>query len=263
MLEIFDTHTHYENAQFDEDRETLLASMASAGVVGILNCGSDWKATQATYDLCRRLDFVYGAVGIHPSNGHDWTPEVREELVRMLDHPKVVAVGEIGLDYYWESSPPRELQREILRQQCDLALERDLPVVIHDREAHGDIMDLLREYCPKGLRGVLHCFSGSPEMAGEAVALGFHLGIGGVLTYPNARKLVTAVEEAHLESLLVETDAPYLTPHPRRGERNQSTNLVGVIERIAELKGIPPEEVARATVRNARRLLGIEEARSA
>jgi TatD DNase family protein len=258
LLQIFDSHAHYDDRQFDPDREELLASMREAGVVGILNCGSDWRASLATFDLCRRLDFVYGAVGIHPGNADEWCEEVRLQLLDMLDHPKVVAVGEIGLDYYWEDNPPREVQRTVLRSQLTLALERGLPVVIHDREAHGDTMEFLREFAPKGLRGVLHSFSGSAEMAREAVRLGFYLGISGVVTYKNARKLVEVVQAVPLERLLVETDAPYLAPVPYRGKRNQSAYLEHILARLAELKGISAEEASRVTIANTRALLGIQ-----
>ncbi len=258
MLQIFDSHAHYDDRQFDPDREELLASMREAGVVGILNCGSDWKASRATFDLCRRLDFVYGAVGIHPGNADEWCEEVHQQLLEMLDHPKVVAVGEIGLDYYWEDNPPREVQQAVLRSQLTLALERGMPVVIHDREAHGDTLELLREFAPQGLRGVLHSFSGSAEMAREVVRLGFHLGISGVVTYKNARKLVEVVQAIPLERLLVETDAPYLAPVPYRGKRNQSTYLEHILARLAELKGLSAEEASRVTIANTRALLGIQ-----
>jgi TatD DNase family protein len=169
----------------------------------------------------------------------------------------VVAVGEIGLDYYWDSNPPREVQQEVLNEQLVLALERDLPVVIHDREAHGDTMATLRGFAPRGLRGVLHSFSGSLEMAREAVRLGFFLGISGVVTYKNARKLVEVVQEIPLEHLLVETDAPYLAPVPFRGKRNQSGHIRYGLERIAAIREIPVEEVARVTAANTRRFLGL------
>ncbi len=257
MLEIFDSHAHYDDRQFDADRQVLLAAMPEEGVIGILNCGSDWKGTLATFELCREHDFLYGAVGIHPGNAGEWNPQVRDRIGEMLEDPKVVAVGEIGLDYYWESNPPREVQQSVLREQVALALERDLPVVIHDREAHGDTVALLREFAPRGLRGVLHSFSGSVEMAREAVGLGFHLGVSGVVTYKNARKLVEVVQAIPLERLLVETDAPYLAPVPFRGRRNQSVLIRYILERVAALKEISPEEAARVTAANARRLLGL------
>jgi TatD DNase family protein len=257
LLEIFDSHAHYDDRQFDADRQELLAALPGEGVVGILNCGSDWKGSLATYDLCRQHDFLYGAVGIHPGNAGEWNLQVRQQLLEMLEHPKVVAVGEIGLDYYWDSNPPREVQQEVLREQLVLALDRDLPVVLHDREAHGDTMGLLRDFAPRGLRGVLHSFSGSVEMAREAVGLGFFLGISGVVTYKNARKLVEVVQEVPLEHLLVETDAPYLAPVPFRGKRNQSGYIRHGLERIAAIREMPVEEAARVTAANARRFLGL------
>jgi len=257
LLEIFDSHAHYDDRQFDSDREELLVSMHEAGVVGILNCGSDWQASLATFDMCRRWDFVFGAVGIHPGNADEWGQQVRRQLPAMLDHPKVVAVGEVGLDYYWEDNPSREVQKQVLDGQLTLALERGLPVVIHDREAHGDTLEALRHFARQGLRGVLHSFSGSVEMAREVLDLGFCLGISGVVTYKNARKLVEVVRAAPLESLLVETDAPYLAPVPFRGKRNQSTHIEGILVKVAELKELAVEEVARITAANARSLLGI------
>ncbi len=258
MLEIFDSHAHYDDRQFDPDREELLASMHREGVVGILNCGSDWKASLATFDMCRRWDFVHGALGIHPGNAEEWCEEVRQQWLAMLDHPKVVAVGEVGLDYYWEENPSREVQKEVLRSQLTLALERGLPVVIHDREAHGDTLEFLRHFAPRGLRGVLHSFSGSVEMAREVVDLGLCLGISGVVTYKNARRLVEVVRAVPLERLLVETDAPYLAPVPFRGKRNQSTHIQNILVKVAELKELAVEEVARVTAANARSLLGLQ-----
>lgn len=257
MLEIFDSHAHYDDRQFDADRQDVLAALPGEGVVGILNCGSDWKGNLATFELCRQHDFLYAAVGIHPGNAGEWNLQVRQQLLEMLEHPKVVAVGEIGLDYYWDSNPPRGVQQEVLREQISIALQHDRPVVLHDREAHGDTMSILRLFAPRGLRGVLHSFSGSVEMAREAVGLGFFLGISGVVTYKNARKLVEVVQEVPLEHLLVETDAPYLAPVPFRGKRNQSGYIRHGLERIAAIREIPVEEAARVTAANARRFLGL------
>jgi TatD DNase family protein len=256
MAYIFDSHAHYDDEQFDEDRDTLLEELKQNGVGGILNMSSDYASIKRTVDLTKKYDFIYGAIGIHPENADEYCEAVKEEILFLLKDEKMKAVGEVGLDYYWESNPPKELQQKVLREQYEIAKSLGLPVILHDREAHEDILKIAKEY--RDVTSVFHSFSGSVEMAREIVKLGGYLGISGVLTFKNARKLPEVVKEIPLDRLLIETDAPYMAPVPYRGKRNRSDYLLGVVERIAEIKGISVEEVLLATSSNARRLLKLE-----
>lgn len=252
---IFDTHAHYDDEQFQEDRETLLASLPAHGVGLVLNPGITVETSRMAVEMARRYDHVYAAVGIHPEECADFRPEQIEELRALAQEEKVVAIGEIGLDYYWEDNAPRELQKKVLRAQLALALELDLPVIIHDREAHADTLAIVKEF--PGLRGEFHCYSGSAEMARELLDMGWYLGFDGPITFKNNKKAPAVVAAVPLERMLLETDAPYLTPAPYRGKRNDSTYVHLVAEKIAEWKGLTPAEVEQATWDNGKRVFGI------
>lgn len=252
---IFDTHAHYDDEQFQEDRETLLASLPAHGVGLVLNPGITVETSRMAVEMARRYDHVYAAVGIHPEECADFRPEQIEELRALAQEEKVVAIGEIGLDYYWEDNAPRELQKKVLRAQLALALELDLPVIIHDREAHADTLAIVKEF--PGLRGEFHCYSGSAEMARELLDMGWYLGFDGPITFKNNKKAPAVVAAVPLERMLLETDAPYLTPAPYRGKRNDSTYVHLVAEKIAEWKGLTPAEVEQATWDNGKRFFGI------
>ncbi len=252
---LFDTHAHYDDERFDGDREALLTSMPEKNVGLIVNPGCDIPSSRAAVELAGKFDFVYAAVGIHPENCADFEPEQIEKLRELAKEPKVVAIGEIGLDYYWAENPPKDLQQKVLRRQLLLAQELRLPVIIHDRDAHADTMTIVREF-PQ-VRGVFHCFAGSTEMARELIGMGWMLSFNGAATFKNARKAPEVIAAVPLEKLMIETDAPYLTPVPHRGERNDSSYVRFVAEKIAEIKGLSPEEVERVTWENGRRFFGI------
>lgn len=243
-----DSHAHYDSKTFDSDREELLGSrLPNQGVEIVINMGTDLESCQAALDMAEKYPIVRAAIGIHPQEIGGLAPDWLARLRGWLDSEapgKIVAIGEIGLDYHYSDGAPREAQMEVFARQLELAGEYGLPVSVHDRDAHGDTMELLRKYRPAG---VVHCFSGSVEMAREVVGLGMYLGIGGTLTFQNARKLVEVVREIPLERLLLETDCPYLAPVPCRGKRNDSGLLPFVAEKIAEIKGIPAEQVYRRT----------------
>lgn len=251
---IFDTHAHYDDDAFDEDREELLKELKINGVVGILNCASSYKSIEKTYNLTIENDFIYGALGIHPENADEFNEVVEREIVELISkNNKIIAVGEIGLDYYWEENPPKEVQREVFRKQMKLAEELKLPVVIHDRDAHADTLDIIKEF-PK-VKGIVHCFSGSSEFAKECIKLGYYIGIGGVVTFKNAKKIVEVVKDIPLDKILVETDAPYMAPTPNRGKRNKSDYIQYIIEQIAIIKELDPKEVNMAVNDNFKRLM--------
>ena len=252
---IFDSHAHYDAEQFSADREELLGSiLPQKGFVAVINMGSDMESLQQTIDLCDKYDYFYGAVGIHPECAADLPEDWLEQVEKLLSHPKIVAVGEIGLDYHWEDACPREKQKEVFLAQLELAKKHDLPVVIHDREAHGDMMEILRKYKPKG---VVHCFSGSVELARETVALGMYIGLGGVVTFKNARHSVEVAADIPLDRLLTETDAPYMAPVPFRGKRCDSSMIAYDAAKIAEVRGITAQEVLQTACENACRLFNI------
>lgn len=255
MNNIFDSHAHYDDEQFDEDREKLLLELKESGVTGILNMSSDYKSIETTRILTETYPFIYGACGIHPENADEYNESVKSEMIHLLKTDKFRAVGEIGLDYYWESNPPKEIQKKVFRDQMEIAKSLGMPVVLHDREAHGDMLSIVREF--PSVTGIFHSFSGSVDMAREVVSLGYYLGISGVATFKNARKLPEVIAEIPLDRLLIETDAPYMAPVPYRGKRNRSDYLIYVAEKIAEIKGKNVEEILEATADNARRLLGI------
>lgn len=256
MKKIFDSHAHYDDEQFDTDREALLRELEENGVEGILNMSSDYDSIASTVELTKTYDFIYGAVGIHPEHADQFNEDVKNELIALLKTPKIRAVGEIGLDYYWESNPPRETQKRVLTEQFEIAKSLGLPVILHDRESHQDILEIVKAH-PE-VKGIFHSFSGSVEMAKEVVDLGYYIGISGVVTFKNARKLPEVIAAVPLNRLLIETDAPYMSPEPYRGRRNRSDYLYGVAEKVAQIKGITADEVLEATAANIRKLLGLE-----
>ena len=253
---IFDTHAHYDDDAFEGDREQLLENLKNSGIEGVVNVGASIQTTKNTLELIKKYPFVYGAVGVHPNE----TAELNEDLLNWLKNvsrtEKVVAIGEIGLDYYWDE-PGREIQKHWFVRQMDAARETGLPVIIHSRDAAADTLDLMKAQNARDLGGVIHCFSYGKEMAREYLDMGFYLGIGGVLTFPNAKKLKEVVEYMPMEQLVLETDCPYLSPVPNRGKRNSSLNLPYVVGAISQMKGISAEEVIEITSRNAKRLYRI------
>ncbi len=252
---LFDTHAHYDDPKFDADRDTVLASLPDQGVSLVVNPGCDLPSSRTAAALAERWPHVYAAAGYHPENCAPCREEDLDVLRDLLKRPKAVAVGEIGLDYYWEENPPRAFQQKVFRDQMALAEELDLPVIVHDREAHADSLAVVRAF-PR-VRGVFHCFSGSAEMARELVKLGWMISFTGVLTYKNARRAVEAAQAVPLERLMVETDSPYMAPVPRRGERCDSRLVRYTCEKLAEVKGISFEECARITAENGKRFFRI------
>lgn len=250
---IFDTHSHYDDEAFDPDRDTLLQGLAERGIGNVVSVGADLASSQAALSLAETYDFIYAALGIHPSETDGLTERDMDWIQENAGHNKVVAIGEIGLDHHWPE-PAAEVQRRWFRRQVELAKEVKLPVIIHSREAAEETMKILTETKAYDCGGVIHCFSYSPEMAKQYVEMGFYIGVGGVVTFKNAKKLVQTVEEIPLEALVLETDCPYLAPEPYRGKRNDSSRLVWVAEKIAERKGITVQEVIRTTTKNAKTL---------
>ena len=252
---IFETHAHYDDEAFDGDREELLSSLEAGGVGTVINVCADMPSLEKTAELTERYPFIYGAVGIHPDHVEGLNEEIFEKMRRLCRRPKIVAVGEIGLDYYWHRDPEsRALQKEWFQRQLELAREEGLPFIIHSRDAAADTLEIVKTLRGGEIGGVIHCFSYSGEMAREYLKMGLYLGIGGVLTFKNARKLREVAAEAPLSRILLETDSPYLAPEPNRGKRNSSLNLPYVARELARLKGITEEEVIRITEENARRL---------
>ena len=253
MTDIFDSHAHYDDGWFDADRDELLASLPSKGVCGIVNNSVDLNNAKRVIELAEKYDFMYAAVGVHPENLEGLPDDMLTQLAALTGHPKVVAIGETGLDYHWDI--PREEQRRVFEEQLRLSLELKMPIVVHDREAHGDVFDLLRKYRPNAL---VHCFSGSVELMREAVRLGCVISLGGVVTFKNARHSVEVAREIPLDRLLLETDAPYMAPVPFRGKRCDSSMILFAAEKIASLRGITTQELLTITADNARRFYRID-----
>lgn len=253
---IFDTHAHYDDEAFDSDREELLNSMYESGVLGIVNASADINSSLSSVKLSEKYPYIFAAVGVHPENLDDLSEDYTQQIKKIAtENKKVVAIGEIGLDYHFRSDN-KEKQMEVFESQVKLANSIDLPVIVHDREAHKDTFDILKKYTPKG---IVHCFSGSSEMAKEVVKLGMKLGIGGVLTFKNAKTIVEVVKQIPLKYLVLETDAPYLAPVPFRGKRCNSSYIKFVAEKIAEIKNISTEEVYKETFKNALEVYNIKE----
>ena len=255
-MPIFDTHAHYDSNAFKADRDEVLEQLPDSGVALVVNPGCEVESSRMAVALAEKYPHVYAAVGIHPGDCDGCEEQDLAAIRQLAGHKKVVAIGEIGLDYYWQDNAPKEFQQNIFRRQIELALELDLPVIIHDREAHGDSLDVVLSY-PE-LRGVFHCFSGSPEMAQELLKRGWYLGFDGPITYKNAKRAPEVVEITPLDRIVIETDAPYLTPVPYRGKRNDSRLLPYVIEKLAEWKGVTAAEMERITFENGKRLYGME-----
>ncbi|MBR5046888.1 MAG: TatD family hydrolase [Eubacterium sp.] len=253
---IFDTHAHYNSRQYEDDRDQVLRSLQEAGVGKVVNISAEWDSLEATLQLTEDYPFVYGTVGIHPDHVGDLTPE-RLEIIRQLSRKdKILAIGEIGLDYHWMVSSKEEQKKWFIRQ-LELAMEENLPVVIHSRDAARDTFEIMKDVHAGSTPGVIHCYSGSVEMAREYVKLGYYLGIGGVVTFRNSKVLKRVVEEIPLSCLVLETDCPYLSPAPFRGKRNSSDRLSYVADAIASLKGCNREDVERITWENGHRLYGL------
>ncbi len=247
---IFDSHAHFDDERFDDCRDTLLNEL-SKSVCGIVTCGCDKDSCKKALSIAQNHNFVYAAVGIHPCNTDSGTTV--EDIERLAQHKKCVAIGEIGLDYYWEPDKKNE-QKQIFISQIELAKKLDLPIIVHDREAHADTLQILKEYRPKG---VVHCYSGSPEMANEIIKIGMYIGVGGVVTFKNAKRLPEVVEAIPEDRLLIETDAPYLAPVPYRGETCHSGLIPLTAKKIAEIRKTTAKEILKITAKNAKTLFGI------
>ncbi len=254
---IFDTHAHYDDRQFDNDRYSLLDSMKEAGIGTIVNNAADLESVETSLELAHRYDFVYAAVGVHPENAYELDDSKLLWLRDKSHDPKAVAIGEIGLDYHYPDNPDRDTQIKWFRAQLRLALEEKLPVVIHSRDAAADTMEIMKEAASKGIVADIHCYSYSPEQALEYVKMGFYIGVGGVVTFKNGKKLKQTVDKIPLDRILLETDCPYMAPEPFRGSRNSSVYLPYVVKAIADIKGVTPQEVIDITEQNARRFYGI------
>ena len=254
---IFDTHAHYDDEAFNEDREQLIEEISRSGIGKIVNVGANLATSENSVDLSEKYDFFYAAVGVHPDDAAEVTDEGIERIKELSKGKKVVAIGEIGLDYYWNKENS-DIQKTAFKRQIELARELSLPIIVHSREAAKDTMDILHETDAGKIGGVIHCFSYSPEIAVESVKMGFYIGIGGVVTFKNAKKLKESVEAIPLEKIVLETDCPYLAPDPFRGKRNSSLYLEYVVKEIARLKGIDEETVIEQTYKNALNMYKIE-----
>lgn len=253
LYPIFDSHAHYDDHAFDSDLSKTVASIKENGVTGIINCGVNYESSKQCVELAKKYDIFYAAVGVHPEDLYENQSFDPQKLQDLIANKKTVAIGEIGLDYHWDTHSA-EVQKRWFYDQLKFAKEVNLPVIVHDREAHGDTLDILKSAKPKG---VLHCFSGSVEMAREILKLGMYIGIGGVVTFKNARKTVEVVKELPLDRLLLETDAPYLSPEPFRGKRNTSDLIYFTALKIAEIKGISEKDVLEASFENIKKLFSI------
>ena len=256
-MRIFDTHTHLLDEQFDEDRESLIASLPGAGIVNVMEACCDEAGIDRVVELVARVPFFYGSAGVHPHSADEFKPETLERIREALTHERMLAIGEIGLDYHYDFSP-RDVQRTCFDAQLALAAELHRPVIIHDREAHGDTMDLLRRYRGR-LSGVMHCFSASYEIAKECIDLGLYIAFGGALTFKNAVNQWAIAEKLPLDRLLIETDCPYMTPVPFRGKRNDPTRIVLTLQKLSEIKGLDPEPLSEALYENSFKAFGIKD----
>ena len=259
MTQYFDTHAHYDSGKFNTDRDEVLRAVHDSGVALVVDPGDSGVTSERAVALAQAHDFVYAAVGWHPENCAPYTRESLDTLRAWAKNPKVVAIGEIGLDYYWEQNPPREFQQEVFRDQLALARELGLPVIVHDRDAHADCLAIVKEF-PQ-VRGVFHCFSGSVEIAQELIKRGWYLGFDGPLTYKNAKKTVEVAKIVPLDRVLLETDSPYMAPVPVRGTRNDSRNVSHIAAKFAEIRGMSTDEIIALTNENGRRFFGIQSAK--
>lgn len=257
---IFESHAHYEDRQFDADREALLESLKDNGIGYVVNVASSVETTEKSLALAEKYPWIYASVGVHPSDVGELTEEKFQWLGQACDCQKCVAVGEIGLDYYWDKEPEvRDNQKYWFERQMEMARIKKLPIIVHSRDAAKDTMDIIKKMHGEDIGGVIHCFSNSLEFAKIYVDMGFYIGIGGVVTFKNAKVLKEVAAWTPLDKILIETDCPYLSPSPNRGKRNSSLNLPYVAQEIAALKGISAEEVVRATCENAKKMYGISD----
>lgn len=252
---IFDSHSHYDDEAFDADRDELLKSLRDKGVGKIISCASSWDSLKKVTDICHNYSFAFPALGIHPENAMDLTPERRPVLEALIEKEQPAAIGEIGLDYHYDE-PPRDFQKDIFVYHLELAKKFNLPIIVHSRDAAEDTYELIKAHNPDK-KGVIHCFSSSYEMAVKYVEMGYYIGIGGVVTFKNAAKLKDIATRIPLSSILLETDCPYMAPVPFRGTRNDSSLIKYVAEEIASLRGITPEEVIETTYNNTSRLFNV------
>ena len=257
MLKLFDTHAHLNDEAFDADREAVIESLAEYGVARVIDVACDVRTVDKTLALLEKYPFIYGTAGMHPHDASAMDNALMDRLKKVLSHKKMLALGEIGLDYHYDFSP-REVQRRWFAEQLELARELDMPVTLHIREAFGDCMDILKAH-KNGLRGVMHCYSGSVETAYECLDLGLAFSFGGAVTFKNAKKPIEVIEKLPLESILLETDCPYMTPVPYRGRRNDPSFIGLVAEKIAEIRGMSAEELSEVTFNNANRVFEMEE----
>lgn len=253
---IFDSHAHYDDQEFDNDRDEIINSLNENRVAAVLNCGASLQGSFATAELAKKYDFFYGAVGIHPEFANIINEEVIDKLREMAKFIKIRAIGEIGLDYYYEENSDREIQKKAFIRQMELAEEVKLPVVLHIRDAYSDALDIMKNF--KNVKGVVHCFSGSPEIAKECLKLGYYIGFTGVVTFKNAKKIVDTARTVPFDRILVETDCPYMAPVPYRGKRNYSPYIKYIIEKLSEIKGTNIQEMEEYTTNNAKNLLNIK-----
>ena len=252
---LFDTHTHLDDEKFDKDRDELIASLNEQGVSLLVNIGADLKSSEASIKLAEKYDFIYASVGVHPCDTKDLTDGDLKKLEEMAQHEKVVAIGEIGLDYYWDE-PEREIQKEWFTKQLLLAKKLNMPYIIHDRDAHADTLEIVKK-CDY-TNGVMHCFSGSVETAQEVIKTGMYISLSGTVTFKNAKKAQEVAASVPLDKLLIETDSPYLTPEPFRGKRNNSAYVRYTAEKIADIRGLTFEELAKITMENGKRFYNIK-----
>lgn len=251
----FESHAHYDDIKFNDDRYELLNSLPEYGIDYVINAGADMKSSLAGIKLAEKYPYLYAAVGVHPHDAENMIEDDIKTLENYSSHEKIVAIGEIGLDFYYDNSP-RDIQRYWFKRQLQLALELNMPVIIHSRDAAQECFDIIKE---SGVhKGVIHAYSGSPEMAWDYINMGFYIGVGGIITFKNARKLIEVVDSVPLDKILIETDSPYLSPVPLRGTRNNSQNLKYITDKIAQVKQIKPEEVALVTKKNGIELFNVK-----
>lgn len=250
---IFDSHAHYDDEAFDKDRYEVIEELKNHGIVGVLDCGSSIESSRMAVKLSKEIDFFYSAIGIHPEFADKFDDNAESELKSLAGNVKVRAIGEIGLDYHYKENPPREIQIDVFDRQMALARELKLPVVIHDREAHEDTLNIIKRY--PDVIGTIHSFSGSAEFAEECMKLGYYIGFTGVITFKNAKKIIEVAKKVPVNRILVETDCPYMSPVPCRGQRNRSENIKYILEKICDIKQITMSELCNATISNAKELL--------
>jgi len=255
-MEIFDAHAHYDDEAFDSDREIVIKELSNNGVIGVLNCGASYEGALASVEYAKKYNNFYAAVGIHPEHADSFDEVMLKNLRQLACSSKVKAIGEIGLDYYYDENPERDIQLRAFREQMNLAQELGLPVIIHDRDAHEDTLKIIKEF--PNVVGEVHCFSGSVEFAKECIKLGYYIGVTGVVTFKNAKKIIKVVEEIPLDRLILETDSPYMAPVPYRGKRNRSEYIKKIIEKVSEIKAYSEDIIANAAISNIKNLLKLD-----